>query len=92
MGATTIAPGSAATMTRSGLKRANAGEGLAEARSNLSGMISHMILPTEETGLNRTVDVDADEGNSVPSLVRVARSRSRDVGDTGRDPNREVKR
>ena len=87
MGATTIAPGSAATMTRSGLRRANAGKGLAEARSNLSGMISHMILPTEETGLNRTVDVDADEGNSVASFVQVARSRSRDVGDMGRDPN-----
>ena len=35
IGATTIAPGSAATMTRSGLRRAEVVGDLAEARSNL---------------------------------------------------------
>ena len=45
IGATGIAPGSAATMTGSGLTSTDGC--LAEARSSLSGIISHMILPTE---------------------------------------------
>ena len=54
-GATTIPLGSAATMMGSSLGRGGRVGGLTVARSSLSGIISRMILPTDEFGFGRVV-------------------------------------
>ena len=54
-GPTTIPLGSAATMMGSSLGRGGRVGGLTVARSSLSGIISRMILPTDEFGFGRVV-------------------------------------
>lgn len=95
MGATTIAPGSAVTMMGSSLGTEGRVGGLTVARSNLSGIISRMILPTDELGFGREVTrrragggvvKETEGGNFVEPFRRGPGSSSRDSGDAGHDP------
>ena len=95
MGATTIAPGSAATMMGSSLGRGGRVGSLTVARSNLSGIISRMILPTDEFGFGRVVTrwragggvvEEKEGGNFVAPFGRGPGLDLRDSGDAGHDP------
>jgi hypothetical protein len=95
MGATTIAPGSAATMMGSSLGGEGRVGGLTVARSNLSGIISRMILPTDKFGFGRVVTrrragggvvAENEGGEFVPPLEQGLGSGLRNSGDAGHDP------